>query len=151
MTVRITGDRQTIKRLRGIDLHLRNLKPTMQKIAKELVSYVEGEVFESQGGVLGRVWPAVKPDTMRRKSRLRVVSGTQTLVASGKMRSNFKSDVGNKSLRIFNPTAYFKYHNSTEPRSKMPYRPMLLVNDVMERKVYAIVKRDIELKISRGM
>ena len=71
------------------------------------------------------------------------------LVATGVMRNSFSHEANEKSVRIGNDAPYFKYHQSSQPRTKMPRRQMIGVNDKVERLVAARFREDIREKLRR--
>ena len=105
--------------LHGLNIDIRewgekvtNLKTPMQESTKQVKEWTETAVFATEGGAIGEAWPSGK--------------SYHGLIVTGNMAGNFKNEAKRMSGMVFNPTSYFKYHQSTRPRTKMPYRPMLL-------------------------
>lgn len=150
VTIKITGDKETIRKLKGLKSSLINFSGAMRKIGREVVSYAGGEVFASQGGVLGHNWPRLARSTTKQKIRYYPAYATSPLIATGTMRKSFKSNPSARSVTIRNTAPQFPYHNSRAPRRKIPYRPMLLVNNAIKQKVQRIMEDDVADKIRRA-
>ncbi len=64
------------------------------------------------------------------------------------MQKSFTSKATDKGVDIENTAKYFKYHQSSAPRTKMPYRPMMGVNSAVEgaikNRIQAGVRRRID-------
>lgn len=147
VTVKITGDKELIKRLQNLNRSLIDFRPSMQQIGKELSQYFGGQVFSSQGGVLGVVWPTLAASTRKYKMKYYPEYAATPLIATGTMKGSFESNAGSRDVVIKNTAPYFKYHNSTEPRKKIPYRPMMLVNDDVKRIVRTVIQNDVKEKV----
>lgn len=109
------------RRLQGIS-NIDLAKP-FDRAAGRLVSFYEGDVFSSQGAAIGKPW----------------VGGPRYhgLDVSGTMRGNFKKRVSSSRMEVYNPTPYFVYHQSNQPRKKLPRRQMI---DLDEERRQWIVK-----------
>lgn len=69
-------------------------------------------------------WAALKEGT--KKARVRKGYGeSPILVNTGTLKRGFKTEYGSQSLRIFNRSIYFAYHQYGTPN--LPKRPMLIL------------------------
>ena len=119
----IEGDRELSRRFNNIPVQLDNLKVPLSTIEREVMQSVDVN-YSARGGLFG-IWPKRKDN----KSH-------PLLEKTGAMRSAFKSAVGDQYVSIFNPTSYFKYHQSNKPRRKLPRRVMLKIDEI--RKVFIV-------------
>lgn len=149
VTVRITGTQDVINKLKRLDSGLLNFEQPFKMIGEELVHYYSygGQVFGSQGGVLGVKWPTLAAKTIMYKQKHYPVYATTPLVRTKTMSEAFKAKATAKSLTISNDTPYFKYHQSSEARHKIPYRPMMGINDDVGNIIKKILTADIKSKI----
>ena len=60
VTFELEGEKQLIRKFRGIQLAGNNWKPTFTKIGKDLTGFFSGAVFNTKGAVIGEPW---KPRT----------------------------------------------------------------------------------------
>jgi len=145
--VKITGNEQLIAKLRRLNLGLLDFTEPLKAIGEELKSYYSNQVFASQGGVLGVRWPTLAASTMLYKAKHYAQYATVPLIRTGTMKDNFKSTVTPRTLAITNPTPYFVYHQSSAARTKIPYRPMMGINQDAKEIVERILRADIQALI----
>lgn len=120
----------------------------MKDTGEFLGEYFANEAFASQGGVFGKKWARLNPQYAVQKAKL--YAGRPTLIASGKMQRSFRSRHNNTSVEVDNTTSYFKYHQSEQPRNKLPRRPMMGVNAPIRRKITEIFEKDMQDKIKKA-
>lgn len=174
ISVKISGTQEVIDKLRRLDTSLLNFSDAMGQIGDELKNYYSGQVFASQGAVLGHPWPPLSPVTLLARGhsgnglkfessrqanfagyllsrRLQIGGGSSLnfniLEDTGTMRRSFYADTTATSVTIGNTAPYFKYHQSSAPRHKIPYRPMLGINDDIQAIVHDIIQSDLDQKI----
>jgi hypothetical protein len=119
-----------------------------KSIGEDLAAYYSGVGFTSQGGVFGYKWSRL--DLGYAKSKSRQNPGAPPLVKTGTMQDSFKFKADKHGVKVYNTAPYFKYHQSSEPRSKIPYRPSLGINDAVINIVQATLEQDIAKKIRRA-
>lgn len=146
VTVKITGDKEEIAKLKKLGHSLHDFSKAMDMIGNEVVRYYSGQGFASQGGVFNNVWPSLNP--LYAKQKAVDYPGRGILVKTGDMQRDFIYKATSKNVTISNTAPYFKYHQSTEPRSKMPYRPMMIVNDEVKGIIEQIIQQDIKYKLA---
>lgn len=154
VTIKISGDKELIDKLNRFKESLMDFKDAMGDIGHALgdgdEGYFPGQVFASQGGVLGVTWPTNKMRTMMYKRKhVSSSSATTTLIRTGDMQKSFKYEATKDGVKITNTAPYFKYHQSGEPRTKMPYRPMIGINDDVKSIVKKILQKDMDAKVER--
>lgn len=120
LSFNIEGEQQVSRKLHG--LANKNLKRPFERVGRNLVEFYSSAVFDSQGSVIGEKWKG----------------GPQYhgLVRSGTMRKNFKHRATAQSLEVYNPTEYFKYHQSNKSRkSNLPRRVMIKLDEPRRRMI----------------
>jgi phage gpG-like protein len=145
ITVTIKGDEETRRKLRRLGSDLNNMQPAMTKIGNELEDYYSSRAFSSQGDVFGQSWRGL---SARYAGQKRKRWGSRPLlVASGAMQRSFYSRANNDSVLISNKAPYFRYHQSSAPRYKLPRRQMMGINSAVKTIVGDIIRTDITKKI----
>lgn len=151
IVIKISGDQVLLDKIHRFSAAMLNFDDAMSKIGKELGDgdngYFPGQAFASQGGVFGIKWPTNKAKTKLYKSKHYRVNTTNTLIRTGEMRGSFAYKADKNSVEVSNKAGYFKYHQSSAPRHKMPYRPMMGINDDVKNIVKAILEADIKRKV----
>ena len=123
----IEGERQLSRRLRGIGDEVKDWKPAFREAGKELVQVFSNDVFASRGRAVGESWAPLAPATLAEKEAQGYPS--QPLVRTGEMKNSFQAQPLSQSLTLWNATEYFKYHQSNQPRSKLPRRVMMKLGE----------------------
>ena len=142
--IKITGDKQTIKNLRSVKSELNDFSRPMRQIGSELKSFFSNDVFASQGGAIGHRWPALQSSTIKQKSARYRAHSVTPLIRTGAMKNAFYSKSDRSSVLIGNNASYFVYHQSSAPRTRIPYRPMIAISE----QVKTIVNRVIDDRVS---
>lgn len=148
VTIRITGNAETKARLRKIGSGINDMKDAMEHIGQKVGHYYKNDVFMSSGGALGKKWAPLKASTIRNKKRAGFRQNiTVPLVGSGTMRDSFIAKSTKTNVIITNSTDYFKYHQSSAPRRRLPRRQMIGINNPIKTIIRDIIKDDIARKI----
>jgi phage gpG-like protein len=147
ISVRISGTQEVISKLRRVDAGLMNFTDAMKQIGDEGKNYFSGQVFASQGGVLGVRWPTLAASTILYKRKHYPQYATTPLLRTTTMQHSFYAVTTATSVTIGNSADYFKYHQSSEARHKIPYRPMLGITNDISDMVHSIIQSDISRKI----
>jgi len=110
----------------------------LSKPFARFATYMHGEVdemFETEGASRGTPWPYLAPSTLAKKSRLG--RSLNILVFKGRMKSNFGVLDITPDVLVFGVPDHVapqaKYHDSDEPRTKLPRRKLMRVtpNDLV--------------------
>lgn len=118
----IEGDKQLSRRLLVMADGIGDFGSTFDDIGDELLQSFETN-FDSRGALFGGWLPAKKD------------YGHPLLEDSGEMRGNFDKSTFPTFVKLSNPTPYFPYHQSNQPRSgKLPRRVMMKID--MQRKQF---------------
>lgn len=145
VSVTISGDKEFIKKLDALGPKLQNFEGAFMLLGRELSNFYGSKVFASRGGALGDRWAPLSPVYAVQKAKK--FPGRGILSATGMMERSFTTKVTPSLLVIGNDAPYFKYHQSTEERHKLPRRPMMGVNSEVKAIVQTIIQADIKEKI----
>lgn len=138
LNVTLEGEKQLSRRLMTIPTDISNWKIPLFRIGGEIRGSID-ENFSQRGALFGRWVP--------RKDNL----PHPLLEKTGAMRRNFKQSLGPDYIEIFNPTAYFKYHQSNKPRKKIPRRVMMKIDDERKRFIQREFQKHINDALRKGV
>lgn len=145
MEIRITGSADAVKKLDKFGSSLFNLRDAMNDIGEQAAHYYGNQGFLSQGGVFGAKWAPLSAKYAAKKAKM--YPGRPTLVRTGKMLSGFRFSADDQSVLVTNRMPYFKYHQSTAPRSKIPRRATMGINSAIKRIVRDTVQEEVRKKL----
>jgi hypothetical protein len=144
----IEGEKQLVRRLRGIREEAVNWQPAFDEASKELQEIFANDVFQTQGRAIGqKKWQPLSPAYAARKERLYPNKGI--LEATGRMRNSFKRMFAPDMGAVWNAAEYFKYHQSNKPRSKIPRRIMMHLGHQQRTLVVKIFHTHWQRKMER--
>lgn len=149
ISVAITGDQAFMQKFAAFGASLTDFSVPLKKVGEALINYYSGEVFQSQGTQFGTPWAQLSPSTIAFKSKHYQQYAALPLVATGTMQHSFRSTVSPRKLVIDNTAPYFVYHQSSAPRSKLPRRQMIGVDEHIKGVVKQIISDDIHMKLGR--
>lgn len=141
LTFEIEGEVQLLRRLEGIRKDLKDWRPEFKKTGSMLLKTFK-ENFSTQGATLGDKWQRLASSTIREKVRLGY-SGAGPLVRTGKMKRGFRSRPSSESVEISNPIPYFGYHQSKGPRTNLPRRVMMKLDERRKQQVVKIFQSSV--------
>jgi phage gpG-like protein len=121
LTFIIEGEVQLNRRIKGISDSIKDWSNTFDKSGKYLKEFFSGEVFSSEGSVIGEPWPGGKY--------------YHKLQRTGKMKGSFIYQSAKDYVLITNTAPYFKYHQSNLPRRKLPRRIMMKLDEMRKQKI----------------
>lgn len=121
LSAELEGEQQLSRRLGIIADGVEDFSPALENIEKELLHSVDAN-FSQRGGLFGG-WVPRKDD-----------NPWPLLEKTGELRGGFMSAVKSDYLEIGNSVSYFKYHQSNQPRARLPRRVMLKIDQT--RKVF---------------
>ena len=137
LNVSLEGEKQLSRRLQTIPSDISNWKIPLFRIGGEVRGSIDKN-FSGRGSLFGRWVP--------RKDNL----PHPLLEKTSTMRRNFKSTLGPDYVEIFNPTPYFKYHQSNKPRRKIPRRLMMKIDDERKRFIQREFQKHINDALRKG-
>lgn len=140
----IEGEQQLSRKLLGLSMKSQDLSGPFKEAADKLVRVFSRDVFTSKGAVIGEKWERLSPRTVASKARRG--QSADPLVATGRMKRSFKSLVSTNQAVIYNEAEYFKYHQSKEPRKRLPRRVMMKLHDPQKEMVVRIFQQHLNIK-----
>lgn len=147
LEVVITSTGQTTRRLQQmVGAAMKDLKSTMDEVGQMVAEFAEGPVFESEGGILGEVWPRLSPAYAKYKGKHSM--SNELLEFTGTMRKSFAWNASEGGVDVGNNAPYFEYHQSTEEHTKIPRRAMIGFTDELQEKIKTKIRDDIIRKIN---
>ena len=145
LTLEALGEERIRTFLSGVGLDLRNLRGAMNEVGRGAVKTFSGPVFTSRGQFIGESWPRLSDDYAARKAKK--YPGRPVLVRTGEMQGGFKYESTGMSVTIYNPVPHFEYHQSTDPRTKIPRRAMIGIYNGLDADVRNTIAAVIARKI----
>lgn len=142
----IEGEQQLARRLRQVETKISNFSKPFRTSAQMLENVFSKSVFASQGGAIGEKWKRLSPYTVAQKARLGYPA--DPLVRTGKMKRGFRSIVSTDQAVIYNTAEYFKYHQSNQPRKKLPRRVMMKLADRQKEDIVRIFQQFVREAVS---
>lgn len=132
----IEGETQLSRKLLGMQNNIKDFRQPFNDSAKLLRNLFSKEVFSTEGGVIGEKWARLSPYTVAQKARLGYPP--DILVRTGEMKRSFQTIVSSDQAVIYNTSPYFKYHQSNQPRAKIPRRVMMKLGSTQKEQVVKI-------------
>lgn len=138
LTLVVEGDVIVDRLLQGLDARARDLTPVWPEVVRVFQGVV-AKAFASEGASTGADWPELAPSTNADRMRQGFPPAHPILQRTGKLMRALT--VGEGAFVATTPTSmryivseqetpYFKYHQSTAPRLRLPRRaPVLLTAD----------------------
>lgn len=142
----IEGDVQMVRQLQGISRDLKDWTPEFRKTGSSL-SKTFKDNFDSEGSMLGRPWARLQPTTLAQK--VRRGHPANILQGTGKMKNSFESSPGKFEVVIRNTAPYFPYHQSNQPRRKLPRRVMMRLDEKRKQQIVKIFQDSIQDTLKR--
>lgn len=121
LSVTLEGEQQVSRRLLIVADGITNFETPLRGIGSELQKTFQDN-FSQEGALFGG-WAERKQDYP-----------WPILNRTGRMRQGFQQNLGPQELTIRNVVPYFKYHQSNKPRTKLPRRVMMKIDQ--DRKVF---------------
>lgn len=145
LSLEVKNAEQVAKMLTNIGLDINDLQGAMSDVGDHAKKYFGGQVFASRGGVLGQPWPRLSTAYAAQKAKR--YPGRPVLVRTGLMQRSFTSKPTAMSVTITNNAPYFKYHQSSAARKKIPRRVMIGIYTGMQSDVTNIIAAALSKKI----
>ena len=148
VTVNIKGDAEAMAKIAGIEGALQDFSKALEIIGDGMVHYFSNDVFASQGGMFGAPWAKLSTASLMQKAKHYRAYANVPLIATGTMKSSFVAHTDPKHLTVTNTAPYFVYHQSSAPRSKLPRRQMMGIDQKMKDLIKATIEADIHSKLA---
>jgi phage gpG-like protein len=78
-----------------------------------------------------RAWPALAPSTLKFKARMG--KSSKPLIFNGLLKNSMKPGVDPDGPYVVSKTEYGNYHQSDEPRTKLPQRKFMWLSDLFRK------------------
>lgn len=132
----IEGEQQLSRRLHILADRIKDWSPAFEETAYTLKSIFSKEVFDTQGAVINERWsPLSKAYAYRKEKRY---PGKGILEATGAMKNGFMTLWRPDMAAVWNEIEYFKYHQSNQPRHKLPRRVMMKLGQSQRTQIVRI-------------
>lgn len=132
----LEGEQQLDRILGTMDGKFNDFREPLERSKEQLLKTTSSNF--SLGGHLMGGW----------KPRKRIYAHP-ILDKTGAMKNNFQSRVTNTQMEIWNPTRYFKYHQSNKPRTRLPRRVMLKIIEADKVRISKFFQEYV-IKATRG-
>jgi hypothetical protein len=137
----IDGDMQLSRILESYAANITDWTPAFEQSAAGLIEIFSTEVFDTQGQAIDESWSPLSRAYALQKAKK--YGDMPILEATGNMRNSFGATIDPTSMTIFNAATYFKYHQSSLPREKIPRRVMMKLTDDMRANVVRAFQQQI--------
>ena len=121
ISIDIEGEKQLAAGFLRVERGFESFRKPLQK-SNALLRRAIDINFNFAGREFGKPWQRLKKATVKQKGSSRILERT------GEMRRSFKSDLTNNQLLIRNRKSYFRFHQSNQPRTKLPRRIMMRID-----------------------
>lgn len=128
----IQGEQQLSRRLRIVADGIRDFSDPFKSTAAYLMDAFQ-QSFDYQGRNIGVAWPPLKESTLKQKAKN--YPGAPMLVRTGALKSGFMQQYATDHAKVWNSVNYFKYHQSNQPRSRLPRRQMMNLNENIKESI----------------
>lgn len=127
---------ETADLIQGLEDRLTDLTPAMKSIGEYMLLTTRGR-FDDEVDPDGRRWQLLSEKTIESKQRRKTKPGKRARVRAGAtdilkesflLRDTIAYEADSTSVRVGTPQEYGIFHQSDEPRSKIPQRKFLGVN-----------------------
>ena len=145
----IEGEQQLSRKLLLLASRVKDWTPAMEGTAEYLKGVFEGDVFETQGAAIDENWSPLSKAYAYAKAKK--YPGKGILEATGAMRSGFMTLWRPDMAAVWNEVAYFKYHQSNQPRtSNLPRRVMMKLANTQREQVVRIFNTYFQEVVARS-
>lgn len=136
LTWSIEGQQQLVRNIKKIGNEIKDWEPAFNQAAVNLKKIFTDDVFRTEGSVIDEKWNPLKPRYLAQK--LKDGYPADTLVKTGRMQNGFQHLVKSDYAEVWNSTQYFKYHQSSEPRKKLPRRVMMKLGNKQKEMIVKV-------------
>jgi len=137
---KIEGETQLARRLNGIGNRVKDFRSEFKKSTNFLKDFFGGEVFDTKGRAIGEPW---KPRKVPKPWPL--------LQKTGRMKRGFRAKASKMSGEVYNAVDYFKYHQSRQPRYKLPRRIMMKLTNQLKDRIVKFFHEGLWNKVHRNI
>ena len=140
--VTLKGDKQFNKKLFLFKSKIKNPKKALKESGEFLVkNYVRN--FKVEGKVLGKTWEPLSAFTIAQKVRLGY-GAKRILERTGKLMKSIKiTELSTFLVKVGSKLSYYKYHQSSLSRKKLPRRKMVDINIALSKGITKILRKHL--------
>jgi len=146
LNIKVEGSEAFIAKLRVITGGFKNWADEFSTMGEYLVKYYSQYPFFTEGEVFGERWPELAESTVKEKAK--DYQNRPMLIRTKLMSSSFAFSSSSSTLLIYNSADYFAYHQSSEPRTKLPRRAMMAVNKEIVNEIRNIMVTGIRRRMN---
>ena len=128
----IEGEKQLSRKLQIVADGIKDFSDPFKQTAGYLVDAFQ-QTFDYQGSNIGVAWPPLKESTISQKAKN--YAGSPMLVRTGALKAGFQSLYTTDYAKVWNSVNYFKYHQSSQPRHKLPRRQMMNLDESIKENI----------------
>lgn len=147
VSIKLENAQQIEAMLTGLGLDMKDLRGAMADVGTSAKKFFGGQVFASRGEVIGESWQRLNDKYAAQKARK--WPGRPLLIRTGLMQRSFSYSTTPMSVTVTNTAPYFKYHQSTAARKKLPRRAMIGISTTMQSDVTNIIALALAKKIQQ--
>jgi len=147
MHISLTGVKEFEGNLDRIHNVVRSFEPELRDIGEWYMDFIQNDVFETEGGVIGENWASLDPKYAAEKAKN--YPGRGVLEASGKMRTSWKLYTTSHYALIENETDYAVYHQ--EGTSRLPQRMFVKLDQDRQDTIVDMFKEGILKRIQNAV
>lgn len=138
----IEGEQQLSRILELASQKVKDWSPAFAETAQTMKFVFSTEVFATEGAVIGERWSPLSRAYAFEKSKR--YPGQGLLQATGKMKNSFQTSYNGMSATISNSAPYFPYHQSNQPRRKLPRRVMMKLGNSQKEQIVKIFQKHFQ-------
>lgn len=148
LKVKITGDKETIARLRKVGFDVTDFSQELKDVGQYVADFFSEDVFQTEGGVFGRRWAPLSPIYGLRKGT-KWGFGKGVLEASGTLRKSFYYKAGRSKVAIGNTQDYARHHQFGT--RKMPQRVIAELDQPRVKRITDILRDGLHARVRRTL
>jgi hypothetical protein len=146
MTATLEGDVLVDRMLQGMEDRIRDVGPAWAKVVEAFQAIV-ARAFATEGASTGAPWPQLARRTQMQRARLGFPPAHPILERRGTLKRALTTGEGayvrtsptSMDYLLSSEVGYFKYHQSNQPRTRLPRRaPVLFTGDDVNAVVFPI-------------
>lgn len=141
----IEGEQQLSRKLEIMASKIKDWTPAFRETALSLKDTFSNDVFKSEGSAIGEHWSPLKKAYALQKAKK--YPGKGILEATGAMRNGFMTLWRPDMAAVWNSIQYFKYHQSNQPRSKLPRRVMMKLGNTQREMIVKVFHNYFHKKV----
>jgi phage gpG-like protein len=140
LSFEIEGEKQVSRNLRNISEDMGDWTDTFKKVGAQLTSLFSGPVFDTQGAEIGETWAPRTKDYP-----------WPILQKTGTMRRSFEYEADKDYVVIHNTAPYFVFHQSNQPRHKLPRRVMMKIDEKRKMDIVHTFNYDLVYRLNKRL